>query len=152
MQRKTLEMLSKRLEKQIKRATYVTEQSKRSAIDVSRGAAASPSKSGDREHAVNQARINAENLEGLKALQKEVLEAVGKTVPETAKTTCKVGLEIGGEKLSVYLVDNPVYLEGLSLISCNSPLGKAISDKKAGESFNYKLRNKTVSGVITKIG
>lgn len=144
MPRQKLFELYKQLEAQVKNAERIARATKDAANELSHAAIASPSTSGDREHATNAAYINQEKLVKLIALKDEVGEAMNEEIPKKIEPVCYFN--------GYYLVSKPMYLRGFSLISPESLLGKSILGKKAGESYEYKSESgQKISGVITAI-
>ncbi len=148
MQRGKLKILLQALEKEIQKATLIAEQSLESALEIGRESAASPSMSGDREFAANQASLNQENLINLKTLKEQVEFFQQQPVPQKAQPICSLSLFYikGSGPEQFYLVLNSIYLEGFLFISPHSPLGKAIIDKRVDENFKYI----TQTGNLTK--
>ena len=122
--------LNTRLETEIKKAERILKETKDAANELSQAAPNSPSSSGDREHAVNAAYINQEKLIKLTKLKSEIDGALEKEVPEKVEPVCYFN--------SYYLVSVPMYIEGISMISPDSKLGKAVLGKKTGENYEYE--------------
>ena len=145
MARAKLQYLLDLIKKQIEELERWVEETRAAAIEVGRGAHASPSMSGDREHSENQAIINKERLHRLYLLRDEINSALTVPTPISIDTPCFVNDEF-------YFVKNISHVEGVKIISENSPLGAAILGKKVGETFSYELKDKTpVKGKIVKI-
>ena len=130
---------------QLKELERWVEETRVAAIEVGRGAHASPSMSGDREHSENQAIINKERLHRLYLLRDEISQGLSLKVPTAIEAPCFVNGEF-------YFVKNISHIKGVKIISENSPLGSAVLGKRVGETFSYELKGKTpVKGKIVKI-
>ncbi len=130
--------LLEKINSELVRLEEIAKKTREDANFIAQGALASPSASGDREHAQNQAMINLHRLGILKALKEEVEKGVGRYEVEYND----------GRQESFYLVKHPVILAGFKLISSQSPLGKAIVNKKKGQTFRYKVEKATIRGKI----
>ncbi len=128
--RAKLAELFERVDGEIKKAENFAQKTKEASIEVAKAASLSPSQSGDRVHSENQAKITQEAFAKLKHLHDEIKESLNKPVPEKVEPVCFVNGEF-------YFVTTPIYLQGIKLISVNSPLGQKLSGKKAGEKNNY---------------
>ena len=145
MARPKLKYLLVLIKKQIRELERGVEETRAAAIEVGRGAQASPSMSGDREHSENQAIINRERLHRLYLLRDEISSASTVPTPISIDTPCFVNDEF-------YFVKNISHVKGVKIISENSPLGAAILGKKTGGAFSYEKKDKTpVKGEIGKI-
>ncbi len=151
MLRKKLLLLSKLLESNILDFEKKYHRSLESALEISRGTPASPSASGDREHAVNQAAINKGRLEKLKELRDEINTSLSISSPSKVKPPSFVILDYEGGKKEFYVVQNTVSLHNMNLLSVDSLLGKAILGKKEGESFEALLDDRSVRGKVLRI-
>lgn len=154
--RNKLKNLLKIINVSIEKAERFAHESKKAANEIARAAAASPSQSGDREHARGQAIIYEQNLTKLNLLKQEIEVALNKEVPTKVEVPCFIEVEFDdGATESLFLVDNPVNVKGEKLISNLSPLGKSLVGKTPSESFSYKLGESDVriqrSGKILSI-
>lgn len=139
MERPKLKILLELIEKELEKAKRQAEQTHLSAIEIGRAAAASPSQSGDREHARNQALLTKENLERIELLYREVDNSLDES-PVIVKPVCNVLVEYEDKaRYDFYLVNQPVFLGDVKLVSLNSPLGRAISGKKIGNEFEVTV-------------
>ena len=130
---------------QLKELERWVEETRVAAIEVGRGAHASPSMSGDREHSENQAIINKERLHRLYLLRDEISQALSLKTPTATQAPCFINDEF-------YLVKNISHVKGVKIISENSPLGSAVLGKRVGEIFSYEREDKTlVKGRVVKI-
>lgn len=104
-----LNSFKKAVEKELKKAEVNFKQTKKAAQEVAASAAASPSQSGDRFHSQGAADLAKQKYEAVLALKNEI-DQKGE----------KVCVDHGGETL--YLVDNPIMISGLKIVSTKSPL------------------------------
>ncbi len=110
---------------------------------------------GDKYHSESAAELAQEFLLNLKRLRDEVENAND----EKSATAAPVSyLELSyetGERVKFYLVEKNALLPGILLITSNSPIGKAVKDKKEGDRFSYETephgQTKTFTGKIDKI-
>lgn len=145
MARAKLQYLLNLIKKQIEELERWVEETRAAAIEVGRGAHASPSMSGDREHSENQAIINRERLHRLYLLRDEISSALSLETPVSIQAPCFVNDKF-------YFVKNISHVKGVKIISENSHLGSAVLGKRVGETFSYELKDKTpVKGKIVKI-
>jgi len=99
------------------------------------------SAAGDKYHAKNASDLVKSYLQRLELLKKELTDAVSQ-ISETAEPPCCLEMVYDdGQTARFYLVKNAVSLPNLSFISPDSPIGKAVLGKKAGETFSYKLES-----------
>lgn len=88
----------------------------------------------------------------IKKLSQELESSLEGGVPSEIKPICFLSLQMSdGNIKEVYLVENPVFMTGFSLISPSSPLGKAIMGKKAGDAFSYSSGEQNFEGKILEI-
>lgn len=151
-----MKLLLEFVDKEIGKLEIIVQRSLLSAQEIAKAAAASPSMSGDREHAVNQAVINEEKLNNLRALREEVLGSLGKQFPKAAKPACYISVEsTDGSRDEYYFLLKSAYLTGYKFISPESPFGQAILGKKEGDQFSYELdregKKESFSGKIISI-
>lgn len=152
MERKAIKILVDLLQPTIEKARLAAEQNRESANEMSKTANAATYAAGEREYTAQQAKITRENLEELEELGKGVAAAVGRPVPATVQPISLVTVEYnGGETESFYFVSKSVYLNGVKLISPESPIGKAVADKSMGEGFEYEVGTERVRGKIARI-
>lgn len=150
--RKKLKVLSEILDEQVKDARRIAHDSRESAREINRVASASPSSSGDREHAVNQAVLNENKFKDLLNFQKKIIDSVDKPIPNSVEPVCFVLLRFEDRKeLGVYLVQSSIHLKDFVMVTTNSPLGAAINGKKVGEKFKYYFHGNTRSGIVVGI-
>ncbi len=106
-----------------------------SAMEITASARHSPSQSGDREHATNQATITAKRYENLLSLQHE-LESALNFVPETVSAPCYIRLVTEKNDVhELYFVSKPFFIEKYTFVSCESSLGASCLNKKVGEKI-----------------
>jgi transcription elongation GreA/GreB family factor len=128
------------------------EESRLAANEASGGMAQSYSVAGDVEHARNTANLSLEKAKQVKKLKEEIGASVGTEMPEVVKPVCFSSLEFGdGSKKDIYLVENPVFIAGFSLISPSSLLGAALIGKKGGDSFSYSSGEQKFEGKVLRI-
>ncbi len=140
------------LDEELKKAEKSAFETRRSANEVSGGMAASYSVAGDAEHANNSALLSQGKLTQLKKLQEEIENSLNKDISEEVESPCFISVKFqDGSQKDFYLVNNPVYLSGLNLISPDSPIGKAMLGKTKGLTFSYELNNQVFSGEILDI-
>ena len=91
----------------------------------------------DDKHQIRASDLTKNYLQKLELLKKELENAPSDT-PKTIKPPCliKVVYDDGGA-LGLFLVKNAVSLPRTSFISVDSPLGKAVSGKAPGDTFEY---------------
>lgn len=150
MRQKIKELLDavKKLEAESARSAR---ESKFAADEASGGLVASYSAAGDAEHARNTANLSIQKYESIKKLARELESAVALNAPSCVQSVCFVKIEMLGDIKEFYLVDNPVFISGLNIISPISPIGKALLNKKAGDLFLYKIRDQNLTGKILEI-
>jgi len=117
----------KKAEKRNKNATD-------SALEIARSAALSPSQAGDRFHSQGAADLAKEMFETVSKLKIEIEKNIENKIPETVSIPCFIKLE----GMDIYLVDNPILVNGFNLISKESPLGSSLVRKKVGDVVNDK--------------
>lgn len=105
-----------------------------SALEIARSAALSPSQAGDRFHSQGAADLAKEMFETVLNLKNEIELNVNQEIPEFVSVPCYIKLE----GLEVYLVNNPILLRGINLISKESPLGSELINKQVGDTVNGK--------------
>lgn len=150
MFRPKIQILLDAIEKELKKAKTFAANTKTAAQEIARTAAHSPSQSGDREHSKNQAEIAEDYLKNL-IVTKNLIASVIKNVPEKVEGNVFIKLEFAtGISEEYYLVENPVKLEGLKLISINSPLGQALAGLRTGDLFSVK--EPPLKGKIIELG
>lgn len=136
---------------EIHKAQAIAQRSKEDANALSHGAVASPSSSGDREHAQNQATINAANLQKLIDFKTQLEDHIHNQ-SHTAEAVSFIEIEFeDGSRNTFYLVESPIYLSTFKFISTNSPLGQAILGKTIGERFAYGIAGQKFSGKIVNL-
>lgn len=151
MTRKKLQKLSKEVQLSINNAEQTYKETRKAAQELSRTAALSPSHSGDREHADQQAYLVKARLEKLKELEKELDSFIDINPPNKVVNPCYVTLILENEENNLYFINNPANLEGYKFITPSSALGKVIEGKKKGQSLSLIIRGKKVSGKIINI-
>jgi transcription elongation GreA/GreB family factor len=128
-------------------------ESKLAADEASHGMAQSYSVAGDVEHARNTANLSLEKAKQVKKLKEEIEASLNTEVPTAVGPVCFASLEFDdGSKKDIYVVENPVFVSGFSLISINSPLGKTLKERKVGEPFSYESSSQSFKGKILGIG
>ncbi len=146
--RTKLQKLLEKLENEIARVEVINKVVKEDADSISRAAPASPSTSGDRYHAEQQALMGQEKLQRLINLKLEVEESIKKSIPNSIKPVSYVVLKDSkGNETEKYLADTSTNYS----ISTNSPIGQKILGKKVGERYEYEIEGIRQSGVIISI-
>lgn len=149
--RPKLSELLENLNTEIFRIEHIASVSKLDADSISRAAPASPSSSGDRYHAEQQAEINTERLNQYKALKSEIEESITKPLPTKIEPVCyfKFGYvnDIDTSKYDHYLANTA----GFRTISVESPVGKAVLGHKVGDSITYTVNEKSMTIKIIEI-
>jgi transcription elongation GreA/GreB family factor len=141
MTREKIKILLEIVDRKISELNRVAEQTLQSALEISKISASSPSTSGDREHAVNQAILNKEALDRLRSFREEVCEALSQSPPHIVQPICFVSLRYkDGQMDHFYFVNKATYLGEVKTISLASTLGKAILNKAVGDRFEYKIK------------
>jgi hypothetical protein len=152
--RSKLKQLLKKLDIEIKKAEKRASETQRSASEIARSAANSPSQSGDRTHAEGQALITAQSLQKLEDLKSEVKESVNKPAQNIVQSPCF--LEViydDGLTDSFYLVETPVNIGGIKLVSVDSLLGKSVLNKNNEDKFRVERKDLGIrKGKIINIG
>ena len=126
--------------------------SKSAANELSAGLVSSYSMAGDVEHAKNSANLSIQKHASIKKLANELEDAAVLDIPTMVQSGCYIKIEMSGIKKELYLVNNPVYISGHSLVSPASPIGEALLGKKPGDLFLYKSGDQTFTGKILEIG
>lgn len=106
--------------------------------------------SADKDRSEAAVELANNYLDRLELLKKEFAKTPEKT-PEFVENGSLVEVVYDdGEVAELVLVKNAVSLPGLSFISVDSPLGKAVLGKSEGDNFSYDLENgKKYSGKIS---
>jgi hypothetical protein len=126
--------------------------SQKSANEVSGGLVASYSAAGDAEHSRNSANLSIQNAKQLKQLKEELEKALNSGAPKTISPVCFISVVFDtGYKKDLYLVENPVFIQGFNLISTESPLGKSLEGNRVGDMFTYKLEDRHFTGHIERV-
>jgi transcription elongation GreA/GreB family factor len=136
--REKLLNFSNLIKKESKKSYKRRLEARKSANEIAKVAAYSPSQSGDRTHAENQAAIYEENYKRLKSLVTFLEKKVKESVPEKVKIGCVVSVVYkDGTEEEIYLVNNPLTLPGFKVVSDKSLLGSALLDGKVGDVFKF---------------
>ncbi len=121
----------------IKRARASAERTKKEANSLGHAAAGSWSVGAERNFAEGQAAINAENLAKLEKLLKAIHASLEKDAT-SIEPVCYIKMINNGVIDSFYLVDEPVFLKNIKMISSSSPFGQALADKKVGDKIKFQ--------------
>lgn len=105
------------VEAELKKAEVAYKNAKEASLEIARSAALSPSQAGDRFHSQGTADLTKQRYEAILALKNEI-----------EKKKDGICVEYNGETL--FLVDNPVTVSGLKIVSTKSPLGQKILNGK----------------------
>ncbi len=133
MRTKLLKLLEE-VNTKVRKTEEIAHISHEDASELGRGATFSRSTAGERFHAEQQATLNKEKYEELKAFQKELEEAITQEPPTKAEPICYLKLEQNGDQKEYFFVEKPVHLTSFSFISTQSSLGQKLLGKKVGES------------------
>lgn len=138
MIRPKLQTLLDLINTELAKTKEFAEKTKVAAQEVAKSAAASPSQSGDRAHSQGTADIVEEKLGRIVLLKTEIEECLEKAIPETVSSPCYIKLESASlGTLEYYLVQNPVLIDKVKLISTQSPLALELLGKRVGESTTF---------------
>jgi transcription elongation GreA/GreB family factor len=148
---KKKELLDK-LDQEIKKAKGLAQKRETAA---KRAKSFSRSQQGDRRYFEDADRLAQESLINLLALKNEI-EAASNEPAKEAQPVAFITLEHEDNEIdSFYFVNRAAGLSGVQLLTPDSPLGKAILGKRAGEKFSYQIEKEgqttTYSGQIQKI-
>ena len=113
-----LKQLQEAIDAEFQKAEKGYNNAKKSAQEIARSAALSPSQAGDRYHSQGAADLARERYESILDLKNEV--------EEKGETVC-----VRYNDQEIFLVDNPVLISGFTIVSTKSPLGiKLLNEKK----------------------
>lgn len=150
MGRPKIQILIKSIETELLKARDFAHKTKRAAQEIAKSAAASPSQSGDREHSKNQAEIAEDYLKNLEAAY-FLIKTIQANIPQKVEGNVFIKLKFKDNRIeNYYLVENPVKVTGLKLISTASPLGSALIGLSVGDAFS--VNEPHLEGVILEIG
>ena len=151
MRQKILDLF-KEVKKIEKTSSEAAEKSRYAANLVSGALAASYSAAGDVEHARNSANLSIQKTSMIKKLAEELEKSVDSEVPTTVRPVCFVSIKFeGGNQKDLYLVENPIFINGFNLISVISPLGESLVGKGMGDKFSYTSGEQKFKGSILQI-
>ena len=142
MQRAEINKLYHLLKKDFQKSKrrYITIQ--KSAAEIARVAANSPSQSGDRFHSQGQADIAKSSLDNLELLISDIKKVFQDEIPTQIKPPCYVKIDYGDRGISeMFVVNYPTDASGVKLVSSSSPLGEALLGKSVGESIVFNGTN-----------
>ena len=110
------------------------------------------SAAGDKYHALAAADLADSFLKRLEFLKNELQKGFTDNI-QVVNPPCYLRIKYDdGQTAELYLVKNAVSLPGISFISVDSPLGKAVLGKKINDVFNYELENgNKYSGIIIEL-
>ena len=146
MTRKLNELLLA-LEKEEKVVRKRVEENRIAFNEVSKSALTSWSAAGERDYAEGQAKINQDYHSKVLKLIEEVKEAHTKD-KEKVSSPGFVLVQTGDTASEFFVVDEPINLDGMKLVSKDSPLGNSVLGKTEGESFEYLVGGKKVKGEV----
>jgi transcription elongation GreA/GreB family factor len=147
MKRQKLKKLLDVVNAEISKAEVHYEENKVAAEKMSETARASWSSAGDREYAMDQEEVTKLNLDMLKALSRELGEAVNDKSPGGVKPPCFVRVHIDGEDVEFYLVENVASVKGFKIVSIKSPVGEKIIGKKKYDTYNTSGNSGKIIGI-----
>lgn len=131
----------------------IAHKSKTDANELSAGLVSSYSLAGDVEHAKNTANLSMQKHESIKKLSRELEGVMNGDLPVSVNVPCYISLSMSsGTTKDVYLVENPVFINGFNLVSPSSPIGKALIGQRKEDLFLYKIGEQTFTGKILEIG
>ncbi len=110
---------------------------------------------GDKYHAQKAAELTDQYLKRLEKLRDEIITS-GDEIKTKAEPVSCVDIEYkDGARLKFILVNTAVSLTRYLFISIDSPLGKAVLNKKDGDVFSYSLnlgnKESNFSGKVLRI-
>ncbi|MFC1726975.1 GreA/GreB family elongation factor [Patescibacteria group bacterium] len=145
-------ILLKELSSEIKKSKITALSSRETAKDFRR---ASRSQQGDRRLYENAADLAESKHEELLEFQKELTQ-ISETESKTVTPFSYVEIKYDdGQVGQLYFTPKRVQLQNLFLVSQESPLGKAIMNKKLKDKFSFEIPRgeqvTKVSGLILKI-
>ncbi len=150
--RLSLKRLLEKLDVELKKTQKRAENTRLDALEIAKSAAGSPSQSGDREHAVNQASIVQDAQSLLEKLISDIRQEIGKSPPTISRPNTFITLTLDdGPQMQLFLTDTPITLSGVTMVSTLSPLGQAVIRRKAGERFLVEIGGVTKTGEILAI-
>lgn len=151
--RNKIKLLLAEVKKLEETSEKIAHKSKSDANELSAGLVSSYSLAGDVEHAKNTANLSMQKHESIKKLSKELEGVIGGDPPASVSTPCYILLSMSdGTVKDIYLVGNPVFINGFNLVSQSSPIGKALVGQKTEDLFLYKIGEQTFTGKILEIG
>lgn len=140
--------LKEKLEKELTKLERHANANKAASDEIAQTATSSWSAGGDRFHSENQAIATAANLERMRNLLAEVEESLDDR-GDVARPVAHVTVEFADDrKDSFYIVSEPVYLDGVKMVSTNAPLGAAIEGKSAGENVYFNNQVLQITEVL----
>ena len=134
---------------EVEKARLASEDTHKSAVEITASARHSPSQSGDREHATNQAAITVERYTNLLSLAGELENALRLQVPRTVTVPCFVRLKSEFKELEAYIVSSVAYVPEVTVMSSTSSLGTALEGKNKTDSISL---NGNIAWKINDIG
>lgn len=127
--RTKLKALLNSINVEYKKAEKIYKDAKNSAQEIAASASASPSQSGDRFHAQGTADLAKQKFEFISLFKKEIEESLDLDIPDKVAAPCYIKLKSS----EIYLVNNPVLISGLKIVSSDAPLGSSLLGEKIGE-------------------
>jgi transcription elongation GreA/GreB family factor len=110
---------------------------------------ASRSEEGDRAHAENSAEVMKQAVMQMELLLREVETST--TEPrEVVECPSFVSFVTDRERVAL-LAKSSCHIDTLTVISPESPLGKVLLGKKAGDTFQYDVHGRMIAGTIKRI-
>ena len=108
--------------------------------------------SGDRAHAEYNERLQNLLLGQLEKIKSEVEKSTEEN-PSSAGPPCfvKIRIDTTNSSQEFYFLSSNARLPGMSLLTPDSLLGKAIKSKRRGEIFSYTARDQEIRGKILAI-
>lgn len=150
--RQKLAVLFERVKELEKISSKAASESHKAANESSSGLTASYSAAGDAEHSRNTANLSLQKAATVKDLLREIEKSKDMEIPNVIQSVCFVLVEFeNGSKKELYLVDNPVFIDGFNLISPSSPLGSSLLGRSANDYFYYSSGEQEFSGKILEI-
>lgn len=152
MSRKNILKLLTVVRKETKKSQKRLDENKKASEQAQATSRTSWSAAGERVYAQGQVEVSKQKHNSLKKLRKELEKASNAPVPEKVIPSCYLRLESGSKK-GVFMVKNIANIEGFSLISDTSPLGKVLVGKKVNDHYSLRSNKEIeIDGIIMEIG
>ena len=137
--RKRLKSLLSVVTKEEKVAKKRREEARYAANQTAKTAINSWSAAGERVISEGQAMVLEEYYFKLLDFKKKLEEAAKESIPESIEEYCYIKILLDGKEDEFYLVDNPLNISHVKLVSKGSALGKSLLGKRMGDEFSFSL-------------